>query len=127
MKHATSAEQTERFLHHLHEHAPELSIAAGLARRFAAMIRGNDDAGLGQWIDDAMNSELATLAAGLSRDIEAVRAPITQPWSTSPVEGQINHLKTIKRQMYGRAAYPLLRTDFWQPLDPTGQMDTRKK
>ncbi|WP_040594182.1 hypothetical protein [Mesorhizobium metallidurans] len=53
--------KTERFLHQLHEHAPELSIAAGLARRFAAMIRGDNDAGLGQWIEDAMNSELASL------------------------------------------------------------------
>lgn len=103
-------EQAERFLHHLHEHAPELSIAADLARRFAAMIRGDDDAGLDQWIEDAMNSELASLAAGFSRDVEAVRAAITQPWSTNPVEGQINRLKTIKRQMYGRAADPLLRS-----------------
>jgi len=73
------------------------------------MIRGDDDAGLDLWIADAMNSELASLAAGLHRDLEAVRAAITQPWSTSPVEGQINRLKTIKRQMYGRAGYPLLR------------------
>jgi transposase len=48
-----------------------------------------------------MNSELASFAVGLSRDIEAVRAAITQPWSTSPVEGQINRLKTIKRQTDG--------------------------
>ncbi|MER8575512.1 transposase [Mesorhizobium sp. M1409] len=103
-------EQTKRFLHHLHENAPELSIAGELARRFAAVIRGNDDAGLEQWIADAANSELASLAAGIGRDIEAVRAAITQPWSTSPVEGQINRLKTIKRQMYGRSGYPLLRS-----------------
>lgn len=103
-------EQTKRFLHHLHENAPELSIAGELARRFAAMIRGDDDTGLDQWIADATGSELASLAAGIGRDIEAVRAAITQPWSTSPVEGQINRLKTIKRQMYGRAAYPLLRS-----------------
>lgn len=103
-------EQAERFLHHLHEHAPQLSIAADLARRFAAMIRGDDDAGLDRWIEDALNSELASLAAGLHRDINAVRAAIIQPWSTSPVEGQINRLKTIKRQMYGRAGYPLLRS-----------------
>ena len=96
-------EQTGRFLRHLHENAPELSIAGELARRFAALIRGDDDAGLDQWIEDAKNSELASLAAGVGRDIAAVRAAITQPWSTSPVEGQINRLKTIKRQMYGRS------------------------
>lgn len=65
------------------------------------MIRGDDDAGLEQWIADATASELTSLAAGSGRDIEAVRAAITQPWSMSPVEGQINRLKTIKRQMYG--------------------------
>jgi transposase len=38
-----------------------------------------------------------------------VRAALALPWSTSPVEGQINRLKTIKRQMYGRAGFDLLR------------------
>lgn len=66
--------------------------------------------GLDQWVVDAMNSELASLAAGIGRNIEAVRAAITQPWSTSPVEGRINRLKTIKRQMYGRAGHQLLRS-----------------
>ena len=70
-------EQTGRFLHHLHENAPELSIAGELARRFAALIRGDDDADLEQWIEDAKNSELASLAAGVDRDIIAVRAAIT--------------------------------------------------
>ncbi|WP_425484167.1 ISL3 family transposase [Allomesorhizobium camelthorni] len=102
-------EPTGRFLHHLYEAAPELAVAGELARRFAALIRGDDDAGLEQWLKDATDSELASLAAGIGRDIEAVRAAITQPWSTSPVEGQINRLKTIKRQMYGRSGYPLLR------------------
>jgi transposase len=102
-------EPTGRFLHHLYEAAPELAVAGELARRFAALIRGDDDAGLEQWLKDATDSELASLAAGIGRDIAAVRAAITQPWSTSPVEGQINRLKTIKRQMYGRSGYPLLR------------------
>ncbi|WP_245283969.1 ISL3 family transposase [Bradyrhizobium sp. Cp5.3] len=102
-------EQTERFLHHLHELAPELSNAGELARRLVALIRGHDDASLEQWVEDASSSELASLAKGIGRDIAAVRAAITHPWSTSPVEGQINRLKTIKRQMYGRSGYALLR------------------
>ncbi|WP_430641452.1 ISL3 family transposase [Bradyrhizobium centrolobii] len=102
-------QQTERFLHHLHQVAPELSNAGELARRLAALIRGHDDTNLEQWIEDASSSELASLAEGIGRDIAAVRAAITQPWSTSPVEGQINRLKTIKRQMYGRSGYALLR------------------
>ncbi len=103
-------EEAGRFLLHLYENAPQLAIAADLARRFAAMLRGDDDAGLEQWIAEAANSELASLAKGIERDIDAVRAAINQPWSTSPVEGQINRLKTLKRQMYGRAGYALLRS-----------------
>ncbi|TIQ35927.1 MAG: transposase [Mesorhizobium sp.] len=102
-------EQIEQFLGHLYDCAPELLKAGDLARRFAALIRGDDDAGLEQWIEDATNSELASLAAAIGRDIAAVRGAITKPWSTSPCEGQINRLKTIKRQMYGRSGYPLLR------------------
>ncbi len=46
---------------------------------------------------------------GIDRDRDAVLAALVEPWSTGPVEGQINRLKTIKRQMYGRAGYDLLR------------------
>ncbi|BCG97342.1 hypothetical protein MesoLj131a_62060 [Mesorhizobium sp. 131-2-1] len=82
--------------------------AGDLARRFAALIRGNDDAILEQWIEDTMDSELASLAAGIGRDIAAVRAAITQPWSPSPVERQI-YVSTIKRSIYVRSGYALLR------------------
>jgi transposase len=52
---------------------------------------------------------LLSFADGIDRDAAAVRASLTEPWSTSPVEGHINRVKTIKRQMYGRANYDLLR------------------
>ena len=45
----------------------------------------------------------------LQRDILAVEAAVTDRWSNGPVEGQVNRLKTIKRQMYGRAGVELLR------------------
>ncbi|MDP3677145.1 MAG: transposase [Novosphingobium sp.] len=63
----------------------------------------------GRRVAEAEASELQALAKGIKRDLAAVRAAITEPWTTSPVEGQINRIKTIKRQMYGRAKYPLLR------------------
>jgi len=44
-----------------------------------------------------------------TRDVEAVRGAIETPWSTSPVEGQINRLKMLKRAMFGRAGFDLLR------------------
>ena len=73
-----------------------------LARRFAAMIRARDSTGLDAWLASARKSELGLLAQGLGRDLAAVRAAITERWSTSPVEGQISRLKAIKRQMFGR-------------------------
>jgi transposase len=45
----------------------------------------------------------------LNQDLGAVEAAVTEPWSNAPVEGQINRLKTLKRQMYGRAGIELLR------------------
>ena len=46
---------------------------------------------------------------GLLPDIEAVRAGLTLEWINGRTEGQINRLKTLKRQMYGRAGFVLLR------------------
>jgi transposase len=45
----------------------------------------------------------------LRRDLEAVEQAITSRWSNGPVEGHINRLKMITRQMYGRAGFELLR------------------
>jgi transposase len=102
--------KTECFLKHVYEYAPQLSVAGHLSRRLAAILRGDDASLLEGWIAEAGDSELASLAAGISRDIEAVRGAINHRWTTSPVEGQINRLKTLKRQMYGRAGYALLRS-----------------
>ena len=46
----------------------------------------------------------------LKRDQEVVENAVSQVWSTGPVEGHINRLKTVKRQMYGRAGFELLRS-----------------
>jgi transposase len=52
---------------------------------------------------------LHSLITGLRRDLDAVTAGLTLPWSSGPVEGNVNRIKTIKRQMYGRASFDLLR------------------
>ena len=57
----------------------------------------------------AADTLLAGFAASLSRDKDAVQAALDLPWTTSPVEGQVNRIKTIKRSMYGRAGFNLLR------------------
>ena len=60
------------------------------------------------WIEQAKASLIAPLARGVAKDKAAVRAAITEPWSNGQTEGQINRLKMIKRQMYGRAKLDLL-------------------
>src|SRR3546814_3484259 len=50
----------------------------------------------------AVDGELGSFAAGIARDIDAVKGAILTRWTTSPVEGQISRVKAIKRQMYGR-------------------------
>jgi transposase len=56
-------------------------------------------------------------ARTLTRDIEAVRRAIAEPWSNGQAEGQVNRLKTLKRSMYGRAGIELLRARML-PLEP---------
>jgi transposase len=100
----------------------EAASVAGLARRFTALVRGRGAggklgpdaalAGLEAWLTDARSSGLRameTFAVGLEQDGTAVRAALTTPWSNGQAEGQINRLKLLKRQMYGRARLDLLR------------------
>ncbi len=54
-------------------------------------------------------AEMRGFVAGLRRDLAAVKAALTYEWSNGQVEGQVNRLKMIKRMMYGRANFDLLR------------------
>ena len=59
--------------------------------------------------------EIKRFVQGLEADLSAVRAAFNSPWSSSQVEGQINLLKYLKRQMYGRAKLDLLRIRLLHP------------
>uniref|UniRef100_UPI0024539F0D transposase n=1 Tax=Nocardia wallacei TaxID=480035 RepID=UPI0024539F0D len=52
---------------------------------------------------------LHSFVRGMRRDLDAVTAEFTMPWNSGPVEGHVNRIKTIKRQMFGRAKPDLLR------------------
>lgn len=83
-----------------------------LAERFATLIRTRAAADLDPWLADAAASrhpEFRTLARSLKQDVDAVRAALTLDWSNGPTEGSVNRLKAIKRQMFGRAGFALLR------------------
>lgn len=104
------------------EQDPDTAKVARLARRFTALVRAAGKvtkdrtngavAAFDAWVIDARSCgvpAVATFAAGLEQDGAAVRAALTMPWSSGQAEGQINRLKLLKRQMYGRANLDLLR------------------
>jgi transposase len=90
----------------------ELATALGLADGFADLLRKRSSETLSDWLvkgEASSSPEIRRFAEGIRRDESAVLAAVTQRWSNGPVEGHINRLKTVKRQMYGRAGFVLLR------------------
>jgi transposase len=95
------------------KNVPELRIVRKLVQIFKTMlVRGFGN--IRRWIDFVKSSKyklsgLKTFARGLLKDIKAVENGIRMPWSNGAVEGNINRIKSIKRRMYGRASFDLLR------------------
>jgi transposase len=91
---------------------PELAATRTLVRQFADMLTHRQGSKLPGWADQAEASgvqEMRGFASGLRKDWAAVTAGLTLPWSSGTVEGHVNRIKMIKRQMYGRARPDLLR------------------
>ncbi len=96
------------------QHA-EVAEAIDLAQDFTQLVRQRHPEHLDTWLERASKSTLEALqhfATGLYEDYHAVKAGVTLPWSTGPVEGHINRLKMVKRQMFGRARLDLLSRRF---------------
>lgn len=100
----------------------EASRVVALARRFCELVRSRGVSHHARptrscrrfeaWLGEARTCRVRaveTFAAGLEQDGDAVRAALTSPWSNAQAEGQITKLKLLKRQMYGRANFDLLR------------------
>jgi len=102
-------EGDRRFVTALLELSPPIARAVELAKAFSTMIRNGLVDQLDGWISAAETGGFRGFARSLRQDHDAVHAALTLSWSTGPVEGQINRLKAIKRSMYGRAGFDLLR------------------
>jgi transposase len=112
-EHLTAEDQA--LLDRLPQAHPAFAQAMALAHGFAQLLRARQPEQLDAWVQQAATSSLAAfrrLAKSLQRDYAAVKAGVTLPWSTSPVEGHINRLKMLKRQMFGRARLDLLSRRF---------------
>jgi transposase len=87
---------------------PQLLEAREVITAFQGMIRRKVLAELEPWLVRARSSLVASFAAGVGKDVAAVTAAISLPWSNGQTEGQITKLKLVKRMMYGRGKLDLL-------------------
>lgn len=98
---------------------PAIEQIYQLPQQFRRMIRQRQAADLDSWPEtcvSSINSDLRTFAKGLLQDYSTVRAALETTWSNGPIEGHINRLKLLKRQMYGRAKLDLLRIRLLNPI-----------
>jgi len=92
---------------------PHLGALAGHVRGFAEMMtRRQGLLALEDWLTSVEadgQPELRSFANGIRRDQQAVTAGLALPYNSGTMEGNVNKIKMIKRQMFGRAGFPLLR------------------
>lgn len=97
---------------HICQTSDELRTVYLLSQEFMTLLKERQAEALDSWLKRAKESqvsELTSVVNGISRDYAAVRAACSLPWSNRVVEGHVNRLKFLKRQMFGRAHLDLLR------------------
>ena len=109
---AAKTEDERRFLAKLSEISPQIGNLQKLGSGFQKIVKERRGDLFDEWLTEVKVSgikEMQNWADGLLADEEAVRNALSSEWSNGQTEGQVNRLKTIKRQMYGRANFDLLR------------------
>ncbi|HSG44647.1 MAG TPA: transposase, partial [Anaerolineales bacterium] len=113
MKEASKLQDEERIeLQSLFMESTKLQEIYQYTQTFQQMISKQLPGMLDDWlvqVESCGVKKLQNFAWGLRQDYDAVKAALTYEWSNGQVEGQVNRLKTIKHQMYGRAKFDLLR------------------
>ena len=91
---------------------PDFARMRSLAMSFRGILQAGKPATLDRWMNKAIDSGIYGMrrfVRKLHHDLDAVKNALKESWSNGPVEGHINRLKTLKREMYGRAGFELLR------------------
>ncbi len=91
---------------------PQVAAAEQMAQQFRQMFKERNPEAFKSWLVRGHESEIPEIMsfiAGIQRDYDAVLAAVEQRWSNGQVEGQVHRLKLIKRKMYGRGGFQLLR------------------
>lgn len=110
----TLRSQEQQLVQRLVQHS-QLAATIALAQDFAQLVRQRQSKQFDRWLERAEQSQIAPFqrfARSLKEDYDAVKAGVTLETSNGQVEGQINRLKMLKRQMYGRAGLDLLERRF---------------
>jgi hypothetical protein len=106
------SEREAAYITALKQRCPPIADAQRLLATFRALLSTRHEEGLAPLVEQCEQSgisELVGFARGLRRDYAAAQAAVRYDWSQGPIEGHINRLKLLKRQMYGRAKFDLLR------------------
>jgi transposase len=101
-----------QFLTHLETVRAEVKETRVLVRGFRQLMQQRRASQFPIWLTQAERravAELRSFAVGLRQEYPSMEAALVYPWSNGPVEGHGNRLKTLKRQMYGRANFDLLK------------------
>jgi transposase len=105
--------QEQKFINYFLEESEEAKVVKNLGQEFQNLIQQRQKVNLlDKWLRQALQSQISEIknfAVGIQQDYSAVAAALKYEWSNGQVEGQINKLKLIKRQMYGRAKLDLLK------------------
>ena len=105
-------EWQQTYLTQLCQADPQIAQTYDLITDFTSMLRECQGERLDAWlqnVEDRGVCELQSFANSLKKDYDAVKAGLTLEWSNGQTEGQVHRLKLIKRQMYGRGRFDLLR------------------
>jgi transposase len=112
-EHPRVTDEQRACLRRLTEASSILAAAQTLALDFCGLVRNRSGPdGFAAWLEQVWQSEIAELkgfARGLVQDRAAVEAALSLEWSNGQVEGQVNRLKFLKRSMYGRGGFDLLK------------------
>ena len=104
--------EQQGYLDRLRTACPAVARAEQLAMEFGRLVRQRDPVAFTAWLEAAATSslpEFREVANGMRRDRAAIEAALTHEWSSGQVEGQVTRIKLLKRQMFGRAKFDLLR------------------
>ena len=126
---ADDLKQEEReSLQQLRQASPPIETAYQLVEQFLQMVRERTGEQLAAWLAEVEASQLEafdSFVTGVHQDQDAVLAGLTLPWSNGPLEGHVNRLKLLKRSMYGRANFDLLKLRVFH--HPKKSLDRKNK